>query len=154
MLFRKESLIAASPAQVFAFHERPDTFALLLPPWEKHRVLQPPSGLEVGTRVELQSRVGFLWVKVVAEHVACDPGHSFEDKMIQGPFAAWHHRHLFLDHDDGCLLRDEIAYRPPLGFLGRVFDPLLIRPRLQRLFDYRHSVTERELAACSGNPPD
>jgi ligand-binding SRPBCC domain-containing protein len=149
MQFLKESLIPAPAEEVFAFHERPDAFELLLPPWERHVVLQAPTGLEVGTRVELKTRVGFLWLKVLAEHVAYEPGRSFEDVMLKGPFAVWHHRHLFLEHEGGCLLRDEVEYRPPFGPLGRVLDPILIRPRLQRLFDYRHEVTLREVQSHS-----
>jgi hypothetical protein len=35
----------------------------------------------------------------------------------------------------------------PLGALGRLVDRLLVRPRLRRLFDYRHEVTLREVLA-------
>ena len=68
--------------------------------------------------------------------------------MRRGPFARWHHKHLFLDHAEGCLLRDEIDYAPPLGWLGRLVDPLLVRPRLRRMFTYRHAVTRREVLAA------
>ena len=42
-------------------------------------------------------------------------------------------------------LRDEIDYEPPLGLLGRFTAPLTVIPRLRRMFDYRHLVTQREL---------
>jgi hypothetical protein len=47
------------------------------------------------------------------------------------------------------LLRDEIRYAPPLGWLGRRIDPLLIRPRLRRMFEHRHAVTRREVLAMA-----
>lgn len=150
MQFVKESVIPASVEQVFAFHERPDAFELLQPPWEKTRILQPPTSLEVGTRVELQTKVGLVWMTIVAEHVAYEPGRSFEDVMVKGPFKRWHHKHLFLPHEDGCLLRDEIEYEAPLGLLGRFADGLAVRPKLQKLFDYRHEVTRREVLAAAG----
>jgi ligand-binding SRPBCC domain-containing protein len=40
-------------------------------------------------------------------------------------------------------LRDEIEYEPPFGFMGRLAEPLLVRPRLEKLFDYRHEITRR-----------
>lgn len=149
MQFVHESLIpGATAAEVFAFHARPDAFALLQPPWTPVRIVRPPDGLEVGTRVELKVRIGPLWRTIVAEHVACEPGRSFEDVMTRGPFARWHHRHLFLDAADGCRLRDEIDYEPPFGWLGRLLEPVAIRPQLRRMFAYRHEVTRREVLAA------
>jgi ligand-binding SRPBCC domain-containing protein len=64
-----------------------------------------------------------------------------------GPFRYWRHRHIIIPHKDGALLRDEIEYAPPLGLLGRLAAPLMIEPRLRKLFDYRHEVTR---AWCEG----
>jgi ligand-binding SRPBCC domain-containing protein len=148
--FVHESVMPATRQELFAFHERPDAFELLQPPWETVDVQRPPESLEVGTRVELRTRVGPLWIPIVAEHVALDPGHSFEDVMRRGPFARWHHRHLCLDHPEGSVLRDEVDYAPPFGLLGRLVDPLLVRPRLERLFAFRHEVTRREVLGARG----
>lgn len=150
--FVKESVFPIPPEVLFAFHERPDAFALLQPPWETVEILTPPASLAVGTRVELRTRIGPFWKRIVAEHVALEPGRSFEDVMIEGPFAAWHHKHLCLPHPLGSVLRDEIHYRPPLGWFGRMLDPMAIRPRLRRMFDHRHAVTRRELDAEAGPP--
>ena len=149
MRFVKESILPATVEEVFAFHERPDAFALLQPPWERVEIVEPPRGLEVGTRVEVRSKVGPFWTTLVAEHVAYEKNVAFEDVMRGGPFAHWHHKHLFFEHEEGCVLRDEIEYALPLGILGRLVAPLFVRPRLQRLFDYRHDVTRREVLAGS-----
>ena len=147
MEFVKESVLPASVEEVFAFHERPDAFALLQPPWEQVEILTPPSGLEVGTRVEVRAKIGPFRRTVIAEHVVYEKNRRFEDVMCKGLFSRWHHRHLFLEHEEGCLLRDVIDYALPFGVLGRLADPLLVRPRLRRMFDYRHEVTLREILA-------
>lgn len=147
MRFVKESVLPATVEEVFAFHERPDAFALLQPPWEKVDIVQPPASLEVGTRVVLVARIGPLRIPIVAEHVAYEKNVGFEDVMRRGPFARWHHKHLVFEDPGGCRLRDEVDYAPPLGFLGGLVDPLVVRPRLRRLFDYRHEVTRREVLA-------
>jgi ligand-binding SRPBCC domain-containing protein len=152
MQFVQESVLPASVEEVFAFHERPDAFALLQPPWDRVEIVTPPCSLDVGTRVELRTKVGPFWVAIVAEHVAYEKNVGFEDVMRKGPFARWHHRHLFFAHPDGCRLRDEIEYAPPLGWLGRLVDPLVVRPKLRRLFEYRHAVTLREVLAARGRP--
>jgi ligand-binding SRPBCC domain-containing protein len=149
MRFVKESLIEAPVEAVFAFHERPDAFALLQPPWEHSQIMQPPRSLEVGTIVKVRTRVGPLWINIVAEHVAYAKNERFEDVMQKGPFAKWHHKHLFLADPAGCLLRDEIDYEPPLGPLGRLFAPWVIQPRLRKMFEYRHQVTRREVMASA-----
>ena len=145
MRFVKESVFDASVQEVFAFHERPEAFALLQPPWEHSDITQPPSGLEVGTVVKLRTRVGPLWIEVVAEHVGYEKNRRFEDVMRKGPFAKWHHKHLFFEEGPRCRLRDEIDYEPPLGALGRLVAPLAIERRLKKMFDYRHEVTRREV---------
>ena len=148
MQFIKQSVIPASVEEVFGFHERADAFDLLQPPWEHTEILLPPSSLEVGTRVELRTRVGLFWITIIAEHVAYERNHRFEDVMLKGPFAKWHHKHLFFEHEDGCRLRDEIEYAPPFRWLGRLVDPVAVRPRLRKLFEYRHEVTLREVLAA------
>lgn len=148
MKFVHESVLPASVAEVFAFHERPDAFALLQPPWERVEIVTPPASLEIGTRVEVSARIGPIWTSIVAEHVAYERNLRFEDVMRKGPFARWHHRHLFYEHADGCRLRDEVDYALPLGALGRLVEPVLVRPRLRKLFDYRHAVTRSAVVAA------
>ena len=58
MQFVKESVFPVSVEELFAFHERPDAFALLQPPWDPVEIIQPPTSLEVGTQVKLRSKVG------------------------------------------------------------------------------------------------
>ena len=45
------------------------------------------------------------------------------------------------------MLRDEVEYLPPGGIIGRMLDPWLVRPRLKRMFAYRHKVTLREVTS-------
>lgn len=142
MKFIKESLIAARPERVFAFHELPDALARLTPPWEKARVVQPAPDLQVGSTAIVETRMfGLFTVRWVAKHTLYDPPRMFEDVQVSGPFHFWRHRHIVEPHQDGSILRDDVEYQPPLGFIGRMFAPLLVVPRLRRLFEYRHQVT-------------
>jgi ligand-binding SRPBCC domain-containing protein len=144
MRFVKESIIRAAPERVFAFHELPDALGRLTPPWESARVLSAAPSLRAGARAVVETRLfGFVPVRWVAEHTAYDPPRSFEDVQVSGPFRRWRHRHVIEPHENGALLRDEIDYAPPLGIVGRLAAPLLIEPRLRRLFAYRHRVTRR-----------
>ena len=142
MRFTKESIIRASAEAVFAFHEAPDAFERLQPPWETSEIVQPPSSLEVGTRVILRTKLGPLWQTIVAEHVAYEPGKMFADRMIQGPFASWLHKHIVTPRGPNeCVLTDDIEYELPLGILGRIVGGAYARHKLERLFEFRHRVT-------------
>jgi len=148
MRFTKESVIKASAAKVFAFHESPDAFERLQAPWQESEVVQPPSSLEVGTRVILRAKFGPLWQTIVAEHVEYEPGRMFADQMVEGPFPKLYHRHVVTPRGDSeCLLTDDIEYELPLGLLGRVFGGWVASRNLARLFEFRHRVTRE---ACEG----
>ena len=140
--FIKESVIAASPERVFAFHELPDALARLTPPWESSRVIRLARISEIGSEAVIETRIlGFLPARWVARHTAYDPPRMFEDVQVKGPFRFWRHRHFVAPHASGALLRDEIEYEPPLGICGRLAAPFLIIPRLEKLFAYRHAAT-------------
>ncbi|MEZ4448748.1 MAG: SRPBCC family protein [Nannocystaceae bacterium] len=141
-------------AILWAFHERPDCFALLQPPWERAEVITPPTSLEVGTRVVLRSRVGPLPVTIEAEHVAYEAGRSFTDTMRRGPFKRWIHEHRCEAIAGGSRLTDAITYELPLGPLGALFGGAMVRRRLDRMFAYRHEVTLKTclaMAAAAGH---
>jgi ligand-binding SRPBCC domain-containing protein len=131
MNFVKESLIQAAPERVFEFHELPDALARLTPP-----------DLHVGSIAIVETRIlGIIPARWTAKHTLYDPPKMFEDIQVSGPFRSWRHRHIIEPHAQGARLRDEVEYEPPLWPVGRLFAPLLILPRLRRLFEYRHRVT-------------
>ena len=52
-------------------------------------------------------------------------------------------------------MTDRIEYTPPLGAVGAAGDPVLIRPRLERMLAYRHEIVRRDLethARHAGRP--
>jgi ligand-binding SRPBCC domain-containing protein len=144
MRFTKESVIRAPRERVFGFYMRPDAFQLLVPPWEKVKMVQLADISKIGSRAIIRSKIlGFLPVRWVAEHTAYDPPHMFEDVQVSGPFASWRHRHVFDAVPGGTLMRDEIEYEPPTGSLGKFAAPMLIVPKLEKMFSYRHEVVRR-----------
>jgi ligand-binding SRPBCC domain-containing protein len=142
MKYVKESVIRASPERVFAFHELPDAFERLVPPFETAKIVQKADIRKVGSRAVLEMKIfGLVPTRWVAEHTAYDPPRYFEDVQISGPFASWRHGHHVLPHGDGALLRDEIDFEPPVSVIGRLAAPLFILPRIEKMFEYRHRVT-------------
>lgn len=79
-----------------------------------------------------------------AEHTEYVKGEMFADRQVRGPFASWYHRHLISDDGNGgAILRDEIDYEPPLGWVGKFLSGSILESKLQRLFDFRHEITRK-----------
>ncbi|WP_437591565.1 SRPBCC family protein [Sorangium sp. So ce1000] len=149
-IFEKRTRIAAPPERVFAFHEEPDALERLTPPWEHARVLEKTGGILVGARVVVETRIGPVPVRWVAEHTQYERGRMFQDTQRSGPFKRWVHTHrMDPDGSGGCYLTDHVEYELPLGALGRLGGGRFVRRKLERMFDYRHEVTRR---ACEVPP--
>ena len=87
MKFVKESIIKAPPEKVFAFHELPDAFERLVPPWENVKVIQKADISKIGSRAIIEMKVlGLFPARWIAEHTKYDPPRMFEDIQISGPF--------------------------------------------------------------------
>ncbi len=143
MKFIKETFINASPDEVFAFHESPDALEKLSPPWETVNVLQKANIREIGSRAIIETKLfGLIPVKWIAEHTKYEPPRMFEDVQISGPFASWRHQHIIIPHENGAILRDEIEFEPPMWIFGRLAAPFAILPKLEKMFEYRHTVTK------------
>ncbi len=145
--YRKTSRIDAPAPTVFAWHERPGAFERLVPPWDSTRVISRSGGLAVGGRVELETSVGPVKRRWLAEHTDLRPGESFRDRQVAGPFAAWEHEHGFIAQPPGSsLLEDVIEYALPGGRLGAVAGARTARQRIERVFAYRHRITAMDIA--------
>ncbi len=156
MQFCKETDIQAAVEEVFAFHESPDALTQLIPPWENMRVVESSGSLRVGSRVVLAGKVlGLIPIRWVAEHVEYDPPNCFADIQSSGPFRSWHHRHLMIRTKRGTtILRDDVDYQLPLGWLGHILGDWLVKRKLKAMFEYRHNVTKQlvEAKRCAVEP--
>jgi len=148
--FRKQSEIAAPAEVVFGWHELPDAFEKLTPPWEHVRVLERSApGIAKGTRVTMEMRIGPFKQPWVAVHTDYEAGRMFRDQQESGPFRSWIHTHIVEPRGPHrAVLTDEIEYKLPLGLVGQILGGWFMRRKLERLFEYRHRVTRK---ACEGS---
>ncbi|MEQ8907761.1 MAG: SRPBCC family protein [Vicingaceae bacterium] len=66
-------------------------------------------------------------------------GEYFVDEQRVGPYKIWHHQHHFKAIEGGVEMTDIVDYVVPLGSIGRLVEPLLVRPKLKQIFDFRES---------------
>ncbi|MBD0831668.1 SRPBCC family protein [Aestuariibaculum sediminum] len=68
--------------------------------------------------------------------------HYFVDEQRFGPYSLWHHKHFIKPIEGGIEMEDIIDYKLPLGILGQLFHPILVKPKLEEIFDYRTKKLE------------
>jgi ligand-binding SRPBCC domain-containing protein len=80
--------------------------------------------------------------KWVTEITHAKSGSYFVDEQRFGPYSLWHHKHFIKEIDGGVEMEDIIHYKVPLGILGRLVHPFLVRPKLNEIFNYRKAKLE------------
>lgn len=64
---------------------------------------------------------------------------SFTDEMLRGPFQSFRHAHRFVEENGKTLMKDEIFYEVPFGFLGRLLNELFGKKYLISLITQRNA---------------
>ena len=67
---------------------------------------------------------------------------SFTDFQEKGPYKLWNHSHYFEANENGVLMRDVVDYELPLGILGNLMHTLVVKRKLNHIFDYRYHILE------------
>ena len=73
----------------------------------------------------------------VSEITHIEEKRYFVDEQMYGPYALWHHKHFVKEVPGGVELEDIIDYKVPLGLLGQLVHPFLVKPKLEEIFNYR-----------------
>ena len=61
----------------------------------------------------------------------------FVDEQRFGPYTFWHHKHFIKPIEGGIEMEDIIDYKIPMGILGQIVHPFLVKPKLDEIFEYR-----------------
>ncbi len=66
----------------------------------------------------------------------------FVDEMRFGPYRFWHHQHRFTKKNGGIEMQDTVHYALKHGWLGQILHNMVIRTKLNEIFDYRQTALE------------
>lgn len=81
--------------------------------------------------------------KWVTEITHVKDNQYFVDEQRFGPYALWHHKHFIEPIEGGVLMTDIIDYKLPMGILGQIAHPILVKPKLKEIFSYRAEKLEK-----------
>ena len=88
------------------------------------------------------------WISEITHFVE---GKYFVDLQLYGPYAFWHHQHFIHEIDGGVQMEDIINYKVPLGILGKMVHPFLVKPKLEQIFEYRKKQLTELFGEYKGN---
>jgi ligand-binding SRPBCC domain-containing protein len=139
-------VLPVEPAEAFDFFADAFNLELITPPWLRFRVETPgPIVMDRGTLISYGLRLHGLPLHWLTRIVTWEPGFRFQDVQLRGPYRVWRHTHSFESHERGTKMRDRVDYALPLGPLGSVAHAVLVRPDLDRIFDFRAAAVAARL---------
>ncbi|MBU42782.1 MAG: cell division inhibitor [Spirochaetaceae bacterium] len=131
-------------------------------PGNLKRITPPSMGFEITHQDGSQMYAGMIVtykvrpfggipVNWVTEITHVQEPHYFVDEQRFGPYRLWHHKHFFRETDRGLYCRDLVHYALPGGAVGRMIHPILVRPRLEQIFNYRQRILLETFGGFSVN---
>ena len=144
--FEASVLIRSTPEAVYDFLSRPANILKINPPDLDVTIMNAPSQIERGSKIELQMQTMGFSQNMVHEVTQCDPPRGFTETQVQGPLQAWVHEHIIEPTGNGEVkLTDRIRFEPPGGFVGFMVTESKIRSSLESSFAHQHQALKRIL---------
>ena len=141
----REQILDRPPEEVFPFFADARNLEAITPPLLRFRVVDvDPMEMGVGALIQYRLRIRGLPLDWLTMIEAWEPGVSFVDRQLVGPYRLWHHTHSFEERSGGTLMRDVVRYALPLWPLGELAAPLA-RRELAAIFDFRRDAVARLL---------
>ncbi len=141
---RRKQLVKTDLATCWDFFSSPHNLKKITPAYMGFDVLtEIPEKMYPGLMIEYKVRpllgIPMNWITEIT-HV--QEGAFFVDEQRKGPYTIWHHEHHFTAVEGGVEMIDIVSYQLPLGKLGQLAHPILVKNKLEEIFAYRFKVVE------------
>ncbi len=114
----------------------------------RHHGEQMYQGQIIEYKVKPLLGIPLYWMTEIT-HV--EPMKFFVDEQRYGPYSFWHHQHLFREVEGGVEMTDIVHYKIPMWFIGDIANALLVRSKLNKMFEYRKQKVEEIFGRLAGN---
>jgi ligand-binding SRPBCC domain-containing protein len=148
-VYETEQVLTAPIDVVFEFFSDATNLETITPAFLNFRILTPgPIDMNEGTFIHYRLSLYGIPIEWLTRIEEWNPGRSFVDRQLRGPYSLWVHRHTFEPHPLGTLVSDRVDYALPLDPISRPAHPLFVRPQIEQIFAHRREV----LAQKFGEP--
>jgi len=124
------------------FFSSPKNLTKITPAWLDFSIVSDvPERMRKGDVMTYRIRpllgVPMTWV---SEITRVDKPFLFIDEQRSGPYRFWRHQHHFKSIDSGVEMTDIVYYALKFGVLSDIIQSVLIKKRLEDIFNYRRSI--------------
>ena len=151
-LLEREQILPIGIDEAWEFFSSPSNLDAITPPDLGFKITSRSEGaMYEGQLITYSVRVApAVWVSWVTEIKAVEPRRAFVDEQRFGPYRFWHHRHLFEETPEGVRMSDRVHYALPFPPFGEIGHGWFVRPKLERIFDFRKQELARRFGAVPG----
>jgi len=142
--FKREQLVKTDMETCWKFFSSPANLQKITPSYMGFDVLTDvPETMYEGLMIAYRVRPLFgIPVEWITEITHVKENQFFVDEQRKGPYKIWHHEHHFRETAEGILMKDIVTYELPFGKLGKLAHPVLVKKKLEEIFDFRFKVVE------------
>ena len=149
---REEQKVNAGLEEIWDFISSPANLKEITPPYmgfdisSKDLPTKMYPGMIITYKVSPLLGIKTDWMTEITQ---VRPMEFFIDEQRIGPYNLWHHQHHITPIKNGVLMTDIVTYSPPFGILGAIANSLVIKNKLQEIFDYRFQAVEKKFGVYS-----
>jgi ligand-binding SRPBCC domain-containing protein len=142
----RQTVLNTTLEKAWEYFSRPENLNEITPDDMQFKILtdvkgkKMHAGMIIHYRIQPAPFMSFGWTTEIAHSV---DNQFFVDEQRFGPYAFWHHQHLFEDKGTHVVMTDIVNYALPLGILGRIAHFVWVENKLRGIFDYRTTVVNR-----------
>jgi ligand-binding SRPBCC domain-containing protein len=144
--FKAEQFLPIDKNEAWTFFSSPKNLAVITPPEMDFKILTKLNEAEIYEGMKIDYTVKPLFgIKVNWQTEICSVENQryFTDRQTKGPYKVWEHKHSFLEMNNGVLMTDEVNYELHLGFIGRIAERVLVRRKINSIFNYRKNILNK-----------
>ncbi|GGG58694.1 SRPBCC family protein [Epilithonimonas arachidiradicis] len=144
-LYREQQL-HCSLDEAWDFFSSPNNLPMIAPPEMDFTVITKLDDKRIFEGMQVDYRLKPLFgipLKWKSEVRSVDDKRCFVDYQLEGPYKMWHHYHEFVSNEGGVLMKDLLKYEMKYGLFGRVINRLIVRDKLEYIFDNRRNIVEQ-----------
>ena len=137
--FKKSQLLPITINEAWDFASSPKNLSKITPDYMGFNIIEKEdTKMYAGQIIQyIVTPILGIPTKWVTEITHVKDKSYFVDEQRFGPYSLWHHKHFIKEVDGGVEMLDIIDYKIPLGLIGRIANPILVKPKLNEIFDYR-----------------
>ena len=107
---------------------------LITPPYLHFKILNTlPVPMEKGQIINYKLKIRGISIKWNSLIKSYCPPFSFIDEQIKGPYSMWHHSHEFIKEKNGTRIVDNVKYKIPFGFIGKLINYFWVAKDLEKI---------------------